>query len=656
MKKLFSTILAAVVTLTAIATDYTGTLTVTINGVSAIQESTINLVDNGSNYTLSINNFVLDGIPVGNIVLTAAGTQQDEATILKANTNITITEGDGDGWIGPQLGEVPINMTAIFKDGAMYTNIDIYFAPLMQTINVRFTSNAGFTNHFGSDQGYQFPNSNFDEWHFYKTTGNSWTGQINHYEPTGWHGFGSAKGSLAGSAKGQVIQSDDTRTGSGSCALIQSGSTLGIVNNGTMTTGQLNAGSMIADDVANHSEMEVTSDNNDEKGYPYYVILNGRPDSFNTWHKYTQGSTNSSHPYATISAIITDGTYYQDPEDKAYNNKIAEARNTKISQTSSWKQLDIPFNYIDDSLTPKGILVTISTNADAGQGSNGDKVFIDDVALIYLGEVTNITVNGLDGFTFDANTHTYSIESPGTFTEDDITVTKTGAYSYLLKSVNAIEGGYIITITVIPNDMSKAEVYTINVTTPVTAVELEGVTFSETKKWATWIGDQDLAVPANVTASVVTGINGDVAQIESLDYIPAGVGVLLHSITAASNITTEPFTGTSTVTTNLLNGSANGITPVPTGAYLLYNDCFYLSQDGSTLDAHRCYLQLPSNMQNAPRMLKLSDSTVTAIETIGTSSNGPARYYDLNGREVNERATGILLRRNPDGTVTKIVK
>ncbi len=653
MKKLFLTLTLALATVAAWATDYTGTLTVTVNGTSANTESTINVVDNGNDsYTLSINNFVLEGIPVGNIVLTTTGTKQDEATILKANQNVTITEGEGDGWIGPQLGEVPINMTAIFKDGAMFTNIDIYLALLQQIINVQFTSNKGFTNRFGSEEGYQFPNSGFDDWHFYKKTGNLFTGYIEHNEPTGWHGFGSAKGGLAGSAKGQIIQSNDTRTGSGSCAMIQSGATLGIVNNGTMTTGQLQASNMNAASTDNHSEMIVAEGNNDEKGFPYYVILNGRPDKFNAWHKFTQGTVNSEYPYATVSAIITDGTYYQDPENEPYTNKVAEARNPQIQRTSTWTLLEVPFTYYDNNLTPKGILVTFSTNADAGQGSDGDKLYVDDVTLVYLGDVTNITVKGLKNFTFNTDTHNYNIEAAGTFTEDSIIVTKTGAYSYLLKSVNAIEGGYIITVTVIPNDMSKAEVYTINVTTP--AVTLEGVEFTSERKWATWYGDENLALPENVTAYIVTNINGDVATIQPTGYLPKTTGVLLYSETPASNVTALPYSGTAnTFVNNMLEGSNNGTT-IDKG-YVLYNNYFVLTTGGS-LPAHRCYIPIFEDAPAAPSILKIGNSAITAITDIEATVSGKVRYYDLNGREVNENATGILIRRNADGTVTKIVK
>ncbi|MBQ2165102.1 MAG: hypothetical protein II445_11415, partial [Muribaculaceae bacterium] len=74
MKKLLSTMFAAVTALTALATNYTGTLTVTINGEPTTQDGVeiiINANDNG-NYDLKLNNFILTGenaMPVGNINL-----------------------------------------------------------------------------------------------------------------------------------------------------------------------------------------------------------------------------------------------------------------------------------------------------------------------------------------------------------------------------------------------------------------------------------------------------------------------------------------------------------------------------------------------------------------------------------------------------------
>ena len=644
--------LAAVTAIAALATNYTGTLTVTVNGESTTTESTINVEQSGDNCTLSINDFELDGIPIGNIIITSPYTTQYGATIINVSKNITITEGSNPEkeWIGPSLGEVPINMSCIFKDGALFNNINIYLSLLKQTINVQFLSNDGFVNKFGAEEGYQLPNSNFETW-----TASSG-------EPDYWHGFKSCKGAMSGlvNIAGMSLEkSTDNHSGSYSAVVTSGGGTFLVkpIANGTMTTGQLNAGSSTASDVSNHSEMDKTSTETDNNGKPFYTKMFGRPDAIKTWIKFSQGTPNSDHPYATISTIIFDGSYYQDPEDpehQPYNNVTAKAQDKNIAVTG-WRELIVPFTGYTN-VAPQAILVTVSTNADPGQGSRGDKVFVDDMELVYLGSITNITVNGLEGlFTFDANTHTYNIEATGTFTENDVNVTKTGAYSYLLKSVNAIESGYIITVTVIPNDMSKAEVYTINVTTPVVDVTLDGVLFTKDRQWATWYGDQDLVLPDNVTANVVIAINNNKVEIDNnVDYLPANVGLLLYSNTPASSITTQPYTGTKKPYTSKLQGSTSAQTV--SNAYVLYNNDFILLQDNTEVPAHRCYLPVPEGQDNAPLILRIGNSTVTAITGIENIVNGKTRYFDLNGREVNENATGILLRQNPDGTVTKVVK
>ena len=645
--------LAAVTAIAALATNYTGTLTVTVNGESTTTESTINVEQSGNNCTLSINDFELDGIPIGNIIITSPKTTQYGATIINVSKNITITEGSNPEkeWIGPSLGEVPINMSCIFKDGALFNNINIYLSLLKQTINVQFLSNDGFVNKFGAEEGYQLPNSNFEAW-----TASSG-------EPDYWHGFKSCKGemsSLVNIAGMSLEKSTDKHSGSYSAVVTSGGGTWLVkpIANGTMTTGQLNAGSSTASDVSNHSEMDKNSTETDNNGKPFYTKMFGRPDAIKTWIKFSQGTPNSEHPYATISTIIFDGSYYQDPEDpehQPYTNVTAKAQDKNIAVTG-WRELIVPFTGYTN-VAPQAILVTVSTNAEPGQGSRGDKVFVDDMELVYLGSITNITVNGLEGlFTFDANTHTYNIEATGTFTENDVNVTKTGAYSYLLKSVNAIESGYIITVTVIPNDMSKAEVYTINVTTPVVDVTLDGVLFTKDRQWATWYGDQDLALPENVTASVVDAINGNNVSISSVDYLPANVGVLLHSTTAASEITTTPYSGTTQSVSSLLLGSATEHTV--TNAYLLYNNQFILAQDGTTVAAHRCYLPVEGDVMNAPRMLMIGDNqgTVTAIDDLTTSGRRIEAIYNTQGQRVNENATGILIIRYTDGTTTKVIR
>ena len=60
--------------------------------------------------------------------------------------------------------------------------------------------------------------------------------------------------------------------------------------------------------------------------------MDGTPDSLAVWVKFIQGTPQETHPYATISTVITDGTYYQEPCDKEYANILGVARNSKITR------------------------------------------------------------------------------------------------------------------------------------------------------------------------------------------------------------------------------------------------------------------------------------------------------------------------------------
>ena len=235
---------------------------------------------------------------------------------------------------------------------------------------------------------YQIANSDFEAW-----TASSG-------EPDRWHGFKSAKGNFASMAKGTLAKSEDKRPGStGSySAVITSGSVLGVINNGTFTTGQLQAGSMTAANTANHAEMDKTSKATDKNGYNYYMPLTGHPDAMKVWIKFSQGTAQATYKYASASAILFDGSYYQDPEDKAYTNVVAKAQNTQIT-TCNWTELTIPFDYesyTSNNVDPAAILVTFGTNATPGKGSNGDQVFVDDLELIYYSELASATFDGKD--------------------------------------------------------------------------------------------------------------------------------------------------------------------------------------------------------------------------------------------------------------------
>ncbi len=150
MKKFFTFIAAAALSLSAFATDYAGKITVSINGEGGTQETTINIDQNeDGTYKLSINNFALDNdgslMGVGNIVLdNMKGYTVNGVTTVVADQSISIAEGDDPDmpfWLGPMLGEVPIIMAAQFDGTNAKADIDIDMtATLEQFINVKFTT------------------------------------------------------------------------------------------------------------------------------------------------------------------------------------------------------------------------------------------------------------------------------------------------------------------------------------------------------------------------------------------------------------------------------------------------------------------------------------------------------------------------------------
>ena len=602
--------LAAVVAMAAGATDYTGTLTV--DGTAS--QATVHVTNSGSNYTVAISNVS----SVGNITITAPGTT--ESGLTRVVTSQEIEAGQA-------------NLVLVFNQYAMGFNLDIV-SDQGNTTNVKFAQD-------GETTGYQIKNSGFEN---YKSNG----------EPLAWHGFKSATGIFAGAAQGKLGSSTDKRPGStgSKSAVITSGKFM-VINNGTMTTGRLNAGSMSATNTANHSEMNMGSAETDANGDPFYTIMHGRPDAIKLWIKFSQASANTDNPYASLSAIITNGTYYQDPEDKTYTNKLATAKNTTIT-TCGWTEMTVPFEYINNTIDGKALLVTISTNATPGQGSSGDKVWIDDIAMVYNAAITGITVKGqaLEGFLQDVYEYNFRLADGETIRESDINATFESSHAYLVKKVVDTDLATKVFVAVVSNDLNTIKVYTINYLKPMT---LTDVMFTRERQWATWYGDMNLELPANVTASVVTGIKGNTVVLQSIGYIPAGVGVLLNSNTIANTVKAYQYSGATTSASSLLVGS-NGKAEV-SNAYLLYNNQFILAQENTTVPAHRCYLPVPSDMQNAPHVLMIGNQgTVTAIDDISTSDRKIDAIYNAQGQRVNENATGILIIRYTDGTTTKVIR
>ena len=438
MKRFFTTLFVALGVFTAFAKSYTGRLVVTVNGETLSNKTASIDVDQqgDGSYTLSLKNFSISlsgqELNIGTINIPATPYALGNARLLQANRNVPINN----------LGDVPINLLAQESGDKLHANIDINFNGM--TIKVVF------------GEGYQVPNSNFETFGASK-------------EPNRWHSFQSVitEGWFTGLAKGQQTkESTDVRPGSlGKKSLcVYSRSIIGVTANGTVTTGRLKAGSTTATDTRNNSFLDLSNKDKDGNGDPFYTELSGRPDSLTLWVKFKQGKPSAKHPYATAKAVVTDGTYYQLPEEKGKTyNKMAEAINNEITDTKGeWKRLSIPFKYVNNSIDPKAILVTLSTNADAGEGSGSDELYVDDLELVYNFGVEGISIKGQALANFAENTTEYT-HIVGNATANDITVKTKGQGMLVAKTV---ENGKA-TVLVASNDLSKYRLYTINVTTGI---------------------------------------------------------------------------------------------------------------------------------------------------------------------------------------------
>ena len=476
MKKFFTFIAAAATALASMATTYTGTLTVDIDGSAQdFPDKSITLNQVGNNYDLSILNFTMgEGMSIGNIVLTdiPATTNYYGVTAMAVNKNIQI-EGTSEEDLGPMLGFVPINMVARFKGDYLLVDIDIYMAALGQNIHVTFTSDNAEAL---ANELFQLPNSNFEEWHSFKAKSGIFGSQKTFNEPVNWHAFGSSTGQYAQTARDYPkCEKDNSRNSGEYCVKLTSGNAVVAVANGSISSGRFNAGAMSATDLSNNAFMNNSSTDTDPHGDLFYMEMPSKADGLNFWMKYTPKKATASGAMASISAIVFNGVYMQDPEINDYAaNKAGHAQKRDITNTA-WTEYTVPFDYetyAANNAEAKAILLTASTSATPGGGTAGDIVYLDDIQLIYEDvAISNITISGVEldePFTFDADTHEYTLTYDGnaqSISDANFSVTTAGGVSgFVVKNVDDLGGGtFKVAIAVVRGDMAQCELYSINI-------------------------------------------------------------------------------------------------------------------------------------------------------------------------------------------------
>lgn len=450
--------------LTGMADTYNGPLHIDIDGKTVDQTTDITIEKQADgNYTLKLMNFKIKmglTMNVGNIIITdVPAVSNGQTLMLKAKKNIAIKGGSMDYL----LKSVPIDMIGELRDGDFYTNINISMAN--QKIKVTFGT-----------AKYQLPNAGFETYHTATVTSpDDPNEKSTSDEPNYWHSFMSASGPLVYYAgyRPVTFKCDDVRPGSTGkqSLMLKSFNAFIAIANGTITTGRMNTGDVTPSNTdANYAWSDMSNTDKDAHGDPFYATLYSLPDAMKVWLKFKQGTANAEHPYATATAIINDGTEFHEPAPSktTYTNVVGEARNAKIAETGDeWKEFTIPFTYdafAQYGAKAKSVLVTLSTNADAGQGSDGDLLYVDDLSFVYNAGLKAITLTAENGEVFNvdgvnADTKEYTATVPFDVTADNLKAVSDGKGAYV--STTIANGKATIEIT--SNDLATTNVYTLNI-------------------------------------------------------------------------------------------------------------------------------------------------------------------------------------------------
>lgn len=223
--------------------------------------------------------------------------------------------------------------------------------------------------------------------------------------PNNWNSFQTASGQLASmgySANNrQVKASDEVRPGAeGKSVVIWARSVLGVVAQGNLTSGRVNAGSTSATAETNYNWTDRTGSTTlNDVTNPCAMAFTGRPDSISVWVKFVPAKELPAAPYAKFSAII-HGDYdyisygmdsYDTEENKA--QVVASVVTNIENNGGQWERICLPFDYTKNQVEPAYIIVNLSTNATPGKGTKNDSLYVDDIVAIYNSRLAQAQYN-----------------------------------------------------------------------------------------------------------------------------------------------------------------------------------------------------------------------------------------------------------------------
>lgn len=486
MKKILTLIFAVICAVGATAKDYVSNIAVIVNGVPAeSSRKPIEVTEKTSwlgkkTYTITLKDFSLvtggELVEIGDIEVTGIepSVDADGNTVLYTKKNIMV------------FGILPVPIVlngTINKDDVLEVRLDIALDGVEVIVAI-------------SSEAFQIPNSDFEAFHKEPMGGNTAE------EPNHWHSFMSCTGDYASTVSSvihtfqEMTELRPNTTGTKSVKVV-SGKVMGIaVANGTITTGRLKAGSMTPASSENCTFLDLGNTDTDANGDPFYTVMRAMPDSLAVWVKFKQGTPSAKYPYASVNAVITDGSYYQDPQGG--DNFVAQAQNAKIeSKDFVWQRISCPFVYKDNGLTPRAILATITTNPEPSQASGDDVLYVDDLELIYNSHLTDIKLDGTSLPGFKPNCYEYTVADL-----DTGKLSFEGSRGKRIFTYHDTEQK-VYTIICYAQDLMTSSTYKINYTGSISAIRIEEAQPAEPAV----VGTYNLAgqrVPQNAKGIVIT--------------------------------------------------------------------------------------------------------------------------------------------------------
>ncbi len=207
-------------------------------------------------------------------------------------------------------------------------------------------------------------------------------------EPAQWNSTKTSNGPFTTFTPQTCWRDTSTLNGGTYCAKLVSGSALGVVVNGALATGRIEAPS------TDKAQGYINSIRNNPD---FAMTFTGRPDSLVFWFRFTkQGSD-----YPKVEARLHVGNAYT-PETPVSNNHpdstvniIARAAwQGAASSVATWTRVSVPFVYVDGR-TPQYVLVSCTSSGDQLNGSQNSTLWLDEFQAIYNPTLATGTINPL---------------------------------------------------------------------------------------------------------------------------------------------------------------------------------------------------------------------------------------------------------------------